>query len=442
MGQKKKAILITLDALAGAEYEAIQKLPNFSRMLRSGACCPYERSVYPSLTFPCHASIATGCNPGTHGIVSNYLPEPGLERPHWNFYAKNLRRPALWDYASDAGRKVLSMSWPVSSGGKIRWSMPEMTPAKPKIWDADSFIRQLGVFYRYGTPGFCWKTLLSHKGLAESWFLGRQPQLDEHMIGAFLRADSEKPFDIALLHIYGMDDAKHTFGTRSPQAAKYLKLYDRFAGRLMAYVDQERKKGVHTTLLITGDHSQKDTHSAIYGNYLLSLLGLSRLQDGLVAEYRAYLDSCDGMAYIYLNKELQGDRQETLDLVRACFRDHPGVKAVLEPSELRALGGDPDADLALEAKEGYYFKSGRWPDGTPPDRNGIAPADHKAVHGYLPEDPDYYTMMLAYGPDVRPGIVERMGLIDILPTLCQWMDIPFGPVEGTVIPGLLQDPEQ
>lgn len=246
MGQKKKAILITLDALAGTEYEAIQKLPNFSHMLRSGACCPYERSVYPSLTFPCHASIATGCNPGTHGIVSNYLPEPGLERP----------------------------------------------------------------------------------------------------------------------------------------------------------------------------------------------------QDGLVAEYRAYLDSCDGMAYIYLNKELQGDRQETLDLVRACFRDHPGVKAVLEPSELRALGGDPDADLALEAKEGYYFKSGRWPDGTLPDRNGIAPADHKAVHGYLPEDPDYYTMMLAYGPDVRPGIVERMGLIDILPTLCQWMDIPFGPVEGTVIPGLLQDPEQ
>lgn len=438
MNKQKKAILITLDALAGAEYEAIQKLPNFSRLLRRGACCPNERSVYPSLTFPSHASIATGCNPGTHGVVNNYLLEPGLERPHWNFYAKNLKRPALWDYADQAGKKVLAMSWPVSSGGKIRWSMPEMTPAKPKIWNADSFAKQLGVFFRYGTPAFCWKTLMSHKGLAESWFLGKQPQLDEHMIGAFLRAISEKPFDIAMLHIYGMDDAKHTYGAHSPQAAKYLKLYDRFIGRLMEYVDQQAKKGVTVTLMITGDHSQKDTHSAIHGNCLLEDLGLCRLHNGLVTEYRAYLDSCDGMAYIYLNKNERAEREKVLDMVRTCFTHHPGVKAVLEPEEFRPLGCDPDADLVIEAKEGYYFESGHWPEGTQPDQNGVVPGHYKAVHGYLPEDPDYYTMMLAYGPDVRQGVVERMGVVDILPTLCQWMEIPIGPVDGSVVPGLLQ----
>ena len=136
----KKVILVSLDALAGSEYELIRQLPGFSKLLARGACCTQEESVYPTLTYPCHASMVTGCTPGVHGIVNNHAFHPGARIPHWNFYATRLKKPALWDYANRAGKKTLSMSWPVSAGGAIRWSMPEMTPAKPKIWNADSFL--------------------------------------------------------------------------------------------------------------------------------------------------------------------------------------------------------------------------------------------------------------------------------------------------------------
>ena len=129
----KKVILVSLDALAGGEYELIRQLPGFSKLLARGACCPQEESVYPTLTYPCHASMVTGCTPGVHGIVNNHAFHPGARIPHWNFYATRLKKPALWDYANRAGKKTLSMSWPVSAGGAIRWSMPEMTPAKPNM---------------------------------------------------------------------------------------------------------------------------------------------------------------------------------------------------------------------------------------------------------------------------------------------------------------------
>ena len=106
----KKVILVSLDALAGGEYELIRQLPGFSKLLARGACCPQEESVYPTLTYPCHASMVTGCTPGVHGIVNNHAFHPGARIPHWNFYATRLKKPALWDYANRAGKKTLSMS--------------------------------------------------------------------------------------------------------------------------------------------------------------------------------------------------------------------------------------------------------------------------------------------------------------------------------------------
>lgn len=122
--KKKKLLLISLDALSCTDFAYIQTLPNFQRLIAEGAYCPNETSVYPSLTFPCHASIATGCVPDSHGIVNNYILNPFSKLPKWNFYASNLKRKAIWDYAAENGKRVLNMSWPVSAGA------PRLTHAR------------------------------------------------------------------------------------------------------------------------------------------------------------------------------------------------------------------------------------------------------------------------------------------------------------------------
>lgn len=437
MEQNKKVILISLDALASTEFAAISKLPNFSRIIKEGAYCAKENSVYPSLTFPSHASIITGCNPGTHGIVNNYILNPFAAIPQWNCYSKNMKVKALWDYAAENNKTTLSVSWPVSAGANIKYSMPEMTPAKPKIWNDTIYFEQMQVFKEYGNEAFSKENLLSSKGLPEAWFLGKQPELDHGMIEAFIHSIESYDYDIALLHIYGMDDAKHTYGADSKEAGEYLPLYDSFVGRLLDYVRSEEAKGGDVTLMITGDHSQKNVHSAIYGNMVLAEMGLCRYENRKLTDYTAYLDSCDGMAYIYV-KDVEGKDKILWDIAHR-FAQNPGVAGVMEKDEFSGLGCDPNADLVLEAADGYGFESGYCTDSTPPDAMGIAPNHYRALHGYLPDGKDYQTVFLCYGSKVRAKKIDNMSITDITPTICSWLRLPADPMDGKVIDGIFAE---
>ena len=86
------------------------------------------------------------------------------------------------------------MSWPVSAGARMTYSMPEMSPAKPKVWNMSTFFAQLDILRKYGTPKFAIETLLSKRNLPKSWFFGKQPQLDQAMIKCFEDAIRKKRF--------------------------------------------------------------------------------------------------------------------------------------------------------------------------------------------------------------------------------------------------------
>lgn len=426
--KRKRVILISLDALSCTDFDELSTLPNFAHMIESGAYCPKEFSVFPSLTFPCHATISTGCRPAAHGIVNNYLMEPFSELHHWNFYAANLKRRALWDYAADGGKTVLSMSWPVSAGANITYSMPEMTPAKPKIWNMQNFLRQMGVFRKYGTPSYAIKTLLSRPGLPKAWFFGEQPKLDREMIEAFCEAIEMRDFDIALLHVYGMDDAKHVYGVNSIQAKAFLTLYDSFVGRLLDY--QRRHSEQDITIMLTGDHSQKEVTKVVYGNHLLEKLGLCTFAEGKLHDYSAYMDSGDGMAYIYF-KDGQATPERTANISKI-FSETPGVARVLAPEEFCNLGCDPAAALVVEAADGFGLDGGFCPIGKM-DENCIGASPDKGLHGYLPDAPDYQTMFFCAGPSVIPQVIENMSIADITPTICHWLELPADRMDGRVV---------
>lgn len=432
--KRKKLLLISLDALCESDLAYVKRLPNFRRLMEEGAWCGRETSVYPSLTFPCHASIATGCNPGSHGIVNNYLFLPFEKLHKWNFYASNLKRRAIWDYASEAGLKVLSMSLPVSAGADMAYSMPEMSPAKPKIWNMANFFRQLEVFRRYGTPGFAIRAFLSKKELPKAWFLGKQPQLDQAMMQCFEEAIRKEDFDIALLHIYGLDDAKHCVGTAGPQVEKYLRAYDRFIGRLIRYSEERTDENV--TLVFTGDHGQKDVKYAIFGNMLLKKLGLASYDNDTLTDYKVYMDSCDGMAYLYRENGVSDDVfEQALD----AFRALPGVKQVLLPEEFTELGCDPEASAVLEAEDGYSFESGYEVRALGEEHCTII-SEYKGLHGYDPEADGYHTMFFCYGNDVAAKEIDQMRIIDILPTVLKWYGIePDQNMDGKAVEGIWKE---
>src|SRR3970040_1376414 len=67
-------IIVSVDGLLPASYmdpdAHVLKVPTLLELAKNGAASAGALSVIPASTYIAHTSIATGTNPGTHGIVS------------------------------------------------------------------------------------------------------------------------------------------------------------------------------------------------------------------------------------------------------------------------------------------------------------------------------------------------------------------------------------
>ena len=81
-------IVISFDAVSCEDLEVLSKLPNFSRVIKEGALIKNVESIYPSLTYPAHATIVTGKYPKNHGIINNTVRDFKSDNPEWYWYRK------------------------------------------------------------------------------------------------------------------------------------------------------------------------------------------------------------------------------------------------------------------------------------------------------------------------------------------------------------------
>jgi predicted AlkP superfamily phosphohydrolase/phosphomutase len=110
-----KVLIIGVD---GATFDLIKpwvaegKLPSFARLLEEGAH-GYLKSVPNTNSAPAWVSFATGNNPGKHGIF--YFDEPVLGTYQRRYLNGSFRKSkSIWNYASEAGKKVGVMNVPIS----------------------------------------------------------------------------------------------------------------------------------------------------------------------------------------------------------------------------------------------------------------------------------------------------------------------------------------
>ena len=76
MNHKHKIIVISFDGLGTDDWKTVSKMPGFARFMKEAAYCDQVKSVYPTLTYPAHCSIATGRLPVNHRVVQNLLLQP------------------------------------------------------------------------------------------------------------------------------------------------------------------------------------------------------------------------------------------------------------------------------------------------------------------------------------------------------------------------------
>lgn len=107
MTTKQRVILLGLD---GATFDLLLprvhggELPNLKRMLAEGAH-GVLRSTLPPFTAPAWTSLASGKNPGKHGVVDFWLrTSPGEPKTPVSY--NSIRTPLVWDYVNAAGHTV------------------------------------------------------------------------------------------------------------------------------------------------------------------------------------------------------------------------------------------------------------------------------------------------------------------------------------------------
>ena len=108
-----KTLVISIDALITADIERLCKLPNMSRIMKDASIVRDIECIYPTLTYPCHTTIVTGCYPEKTGIIHNERLQPNAAKAEWNWWAQDIRVPTVIDVAREAGLTTSTITWPV-----------------------------------------------------------------------------------------------------------------------------------------------------------------------------------------------------------------------------------------------------------------------------------------------------------------------------------------
>jgi predicted AlkP superfamily pyrophosphatase or phosphodiesterase len=417
-------ILVSVDGLAAGDYTILRDLPAFRRLLDAGACVRRVKGVYPTQTYPQHASLVTGTYPDTHGIAANTRLKPG-EGPDWFWYRRDLRVSTLYDAATEAGLRVGTLFWPSAGGAAHARVLPEILPARPGE-------HLMTLVMKAGTPGFVLHMLLRYGYLLRGL---RRRYLDNFTCACASHLIRRGKIDLLLLHLFDLDATRHRLGTRSPEAARVLREHDRRLEKILAAVQRSGRAG-QTAVVVTGDHAHRDVHTRIHINTALREAGLQSYDAaGRLGTWEAWALSCDGSAQIILRqRDDPGMRRRVYSLLVQMQQDPGnGIAAVLGREQLAALRVGDTVDFAVEARPGFFFSSRPGPA-----LLAEACPRYRAAHGYLPAADEYSALFLAAGSGFRRGAeLYDAGIVDLGTTLAHLLGLTLPAAEGRVLQELL-----
>src|SRR6478752_3230837 len=124
-------IVISFDCLSALDIPILETLPHFQTIMQNGAYVQNVETIYPSVTYPCHATIVTGNYPNRHGVINNTLLQPGRPSPDWNWFRQSITGTTLYDEVKKANMTTAALLWPVTGKADIDYNMPEIFANRP-----------------------------------------------------------------------------------------------------------------------------------------------------------------------------------------------------------------------------------------------------------------------------------------------------------------------
>ncbi len=420
-----KLVVLSVDSLFDEDMDFLRTLPNFGKLMANAAYSKGGmRGIYPSLTYPCHASIMTGTMPDVHGIFHNEKLDVGNSSPPWYWYHEALKVETCLEAAKRAGLITSSIGWPVMG------ACPGVDYLIPEIWPESIDEDPHAIFETAASQDSkTWTIIERHLHKLRRT---KQPFMDHMMIGCACDILRNYKPDIMFIHGAHLDHTRHANGIHGPMVEQAIISYDDWLGRLIeSTIDADTYK--ETNFVITSDHGHLSVTQMLNPNVYLVEAGLIEVdKDGKIADWQAFCNSsalsCQVIMKDPSNKKTRTQLEKILYSLRNDLSN--GVESVFTKKELaeemHLIG---DFEYMLEGCNGTSFGNA-WtgPKMVTPDNS-----DYKfsiASHGHMPHKGPQPIFFMS-GPDVKVGAVtQRRHIIDEAPTFAAMLHFEMPQATG------------
>ena len=433
---RQKLFVLSMDAMVHEDVAYMMTKPNFRKLMEKRAEVEKVLSVFPSITYPAHTTLMTGCYPGKHGIYNN-VPFKDYDdgKKHWYRFSKVIRVEDLFTAAKRAGCTTASVYWPI-------------TGCHP---DIDYILNEYFFFYPEED------TIEAFRSMGANEEAIRAVEENRHIIEAKRRKEVGYAYDqflmkcacslirnvqpdVMLVHNCIIDGARHTYGVFSEGVRKALDEADEQLGEVIRAMEDA---GVYedTNFVILSDHGQLDYEKRIRPNVLLAQGGfLEVAPNGTVYDWQAFAQNNAMSASVYLrdpnNKALYDEVYAYLQ--KLVDEKKWGLTKVYTTEEAKEKYGTYGPFSFMLATDGKTSVSEAWTEDALEELGADEQRPVRGTHGYEPElGPQ--PIFLAHGPAFKDGaVIENAKLVDIAPTLAAVLGQTLPEAQGRCLTELLK----
>lgn len=429
---EQKFIVMSADALVTEDLELLKTLPNYKKYVAGGARTESMLSVYPSVTYAAHTSMATGCVPGKTGVLCNF---ERLEKGKydWALDHKFVKVPDIFTAAKRAGLTTASVFWPVTGNHPdVDYLINEWPGCAPNLPIAEALASQgsseevLNIARMY------------EKGMVRT---GVHPGCDYFVADCAAEIIRRYAPDLTMLHPANVDGARHGFGVFSEEVSQAVKETDDMIGIVCRAMEAAGYAGKFNFILVS-DHGQLDMKRVVNINTLFADLGwIDADKDGKVIDWSAWAISSGFSSFVQLRDPYdEAFKQEVERTLRGMAEDGLcGFGDILNEEQAKeryGLWGQFSFVIETDGFTGF---------GDDHKHPSIARcrdiSDYRqgwATHGHQPEKGPQ-PVFCAKGPAFKENTVGKSGKIyDLAPTLAKAMGIPYFECDGKALTELLK----
>lgn len=422
---KEKAIVISIDAMFNTDLDVMKDKKNIGSLLERSSRVDYIHCVYPTYTYPCHASIMTGCYPEKHGIYHNERFEVNAENHNWYWWRKDIKVPTMVDYARENGLTASTVCWPVMGGNDASsytiaeiWAESSDQDPTPRFDEADSpSVKH--IFEKH-------KHELNYM---------KTPELDIFASNCAVDIIKEFKPDLMFIHFSYLDHQRHKCGKETEKVLHAIDFIDERIGEIIAAT---KEAGIYedATFILLGDHGHMSVKSVFLINQVLAKKGYITHEGEHIKDWKIMAHPSSFSAEIYTQNISFEEAKKALEEIMSEYPEYiERVMTKFETEEIYHLSGP--FDFVAEGVNNVIFSPALTGALIQKPEDG----DYKtniSTHGFAPEKGDNPPFVVCGKRANCDKEIREARLVDEAPTILSLFGIKMKNIDGKPIKGLLK----